>query len=231
MTIITKEEYAVIPESLKSKFIASGDGFALVEEDVEGLKKSKAEILAEKKALADKLAGLEKFKNEYEQSKSADEEAKMKQAGEFAELEKRLKDKIAETEATAAQEKASLLETFKIEKLRNDLTARGVLANASTMAARELIGALDLMPTGTGFEWKVKNGIGDSKEFDQLVEQQKAVNPFLFGSTLVTGSGAPAGEQPGGGGSQKWESLSRNEKTAAIRAANGDMEAAQKLYK
>lgn len=199
MTIITKEEYAVIPESLKSKFIASGDGFALVEEDVEGLKKSKAEILAEKKALADKLAGLEKFKNEYEQSKNADEEAKMKQAGEFAELEKRLKDKIAETEATAAQKEASLLGIFKQERLKNELTARGVLPDRAKYLLSDIADAVDLVPKDNGFELRVKNGIGDAKEFDQLVEAQKAASPFFFGATMSAGSGASGGDSGNGG--------------------------------
>lgn len=225
MTIITKEEYAVIPESLKAKFTASGDGFALIEEDVEGLKKSKTEILAEKKRLADELAELKQFKTQYEQSKSADEEAKMKQAGEFAELEKRLKDKIAEVEQTAAQKEASLLETFKIEKLRNELISRGVLAvgEASIMAASKLANAVELVPKDSGFEFRVKNGIGDAKEFDQLVEQQKTVNPFLFGSTLVAGSGADGGGSDRGGTSKTmarsaFEQMPAGDKRAFVKA-------------
>lgn len=223
MTTITKEEYAVIPESLKSKFTASGDGFALIEEDVEGLKKSKTEILAEKKAMADKLAALEKFRNEYEQSKSADEEAKLKAAGEFAELEKKLKDKIAEVEQSAAQKEASLLGIFKQERLKNELTARGVLPDRAKYLLSDIADAVDLVPKDSGFELRVKNGIGDAKEFDQLIEQQKATSPFFFGSTVVAGSGADGGGSDRGGTSKTmarsaFEQMPAGDKRAFVKA-------------
>ena len=123
MTTITKAEFDTLPESLKSKFEANGDSYALLEEDVEGLKKSKAEILKEKKDLQARLDELNKFKSEFEQSKSAEEEEKLRQAGEFAELEKKLRAKITELEDGSKQKESELLNNFKTERLKNELTA------------------------------------------------------------------------------------------------------------
>ncbi len=88
-TKITKAEFDTLPDSLKTKFKADGDDYLLdeVTEDVEGLKRSKAEILAEKKRIQDERDELRKFKTDHEQAKEVEETAKQKEAGEFAELD------------------------------------------------------------------------------------------------------------------------------------------------
>ena len=191
MTTITKAEFETLPDSLKTKFeAAGGDSYAMIEEDVEGLKKSKAQILQEKKDLQSKLDELSKFKSEMEQKKSAEEEAQMKKAGEFAELEKKLRAKITELEESHTNEKTSLLNSFKTERLKNELTAKGVLPDRAKYALADIAGQVDLVPGDEGFSLKVKNGIGDAKEFDALIDGLKQSSPFFFASNAASGGGA-----------------------------------------
>lgn len=217
-TTITKAEFDVLPDSLKTKFTADGDGYALVEEDVEGLKKSKAEILVEKKRLADELAEYKKFKAEFEANKSAAEEAKQREAGQFAELEKKLRDKIAEVETQRAQEREQMLTTLKRERVTNELIAKGVLPDRARYAVADIENDLDLEAGEQGFKLKVKNGIGDANEFDKLIEGYKAKSPFLFAAEAAAGSGASGS---GGGGNvaktwtrDQWEKAGTAERVA-----------------
>ena len=189
-TTITKAEFDALPESLKGKFTADGNNYSLVEEDVEGLKKSKAEILAEKKAMADKLAALEKFKSEYEAGQTAAEDEKLKQAGEFEELKKRILAKHDEEKAGYEKRIAELLGNVKRERLTNELIAKGVLPDRAKYALADIENQIDLEAGENGFALKVKNGIGDANEFEKLVEGFKAQSPFLFAAEQAAGSGA-----------------------------------------
>jgi SMC interacting uncharacterized protein involved in chromosome segregation len=205
MTTISKAEFDALPDSLKTKFeAAGGDSYAMIEEDVEGLKKSKAQILQEKKDLQSKLDELSKFKSEMEQKKSAEEEAQMKKAGEFAELEKKLRAKITELEESHTNEKTTLLNSFKTERLKNELTAKGVLPDRAKYALADIAGQVDLVPGEEGFSLKVKNGIGDAKEFDALIDGLKQSSPFFFASNAASGGGASGSQGNNGTGSTTW---------------------------
>jgi SMC interacting uncharacterized protein involved in chromosome segregation len=117
MTKITKAEYEALPDSLKTKFTADGDGFALVEEDIEGLKKSKAEILQEKKDLQTKLAELEKFKTEHETLQATAEQEKLAAEGEWKELEKRMREQQAKELADRDTKIAAMFESDASKQL------------------------------------------------------------------------------------------------------------------
>lgn len=215
MTKITKDEFEKLPESLKSKFTADGDGYALVEEDVEGLKQSKATILAEKKKLADELADLKRFKEEYERNKAATETEAMKKAGQFEELERKLRAALDEQKTAYETEKARLLTTIKRERLTNELTAKGVLADRAKYALADLENEIDLEPAENGFSLKVKNGIGDAGEFDKLIEGMKAKSPFFFAANGATGSGASGSGNGSGAGTGKTMARSQFEQLPA----------------
>ena len=197
---ITKEDFDKLPESVKAKFTADGDGYSLQEEDVEGLKRSKAEILAEKKRIQDEADAMKKRLDEIDASKSADEEEKLKAAGAFKELEDKLRAKLTETETKAAEREAGLLSNFKNERLTNELIKRGVLADRAKYALADIADQVDLVSDDSGFSLKVKNGIGDAKEFDTLIESVKTSSPFFFAANGASGSGASGSDGNGGGG-------------------------------
>ena len=193
MTKITKAEFDVLPESLKAEFAAVGDEYELSKPDIDGLKQSKDAILKEKKELQARLAELEKFKSDIDQRKSADEDEKLRAAGEFAKIEDRYKAKIAELETGFSAKESQLLNNFKTERLKNELTARGVLADRARYALADVADKVDLISGETGFQLKVKDGLGDPKEFDALIESLKTQSPFFFTATGAAGSGASGG--------------------------------------
>lgn len=199
MTIITKAEFDTLPESLKPKFKADGENYSLQEEDVDGLKRSKADILAEKKRIQDEADAMKKRLDEIDANKSAEETELMKKRGEFEELEKKLRDKLTETETQAKEREQSLLNNFKSERLKNELQARGVLSDRAKYALADIAEQVELASGENGFELKVKNGIGDAKEFDALIEGMKATSPFFFAPNGASGSGASGSEGNGGG--------------------------------
>ena len=202
MSTITKEQFDTLPDFLKTNFKAEGDSYIFQTEDVEGLKKSKADILAEKKRIQDEADAMKKRLAEIDANKSAEEEELMKKAGAFAELEKKLRDKLTETETKAAEREQGLLNNFKTERLKNELTTRGVLADRAKYALADIADKIDLVSDENGFSLKVKNGIGDAKEFDALIDGMKQSSPFFFAANNASGSGA-SGSQGNGGNGQK----------------------------
>jgi hypothetical protein len=202
-TKITKAEFETLPESLKAKFKAEGDSYELVEEDVEGLKKSKAEILAEKKKIQDERDELAKFKaaHEADQEKAAqaDLEAKGKYEEAIAAKEKAWNDRF-ETEKA---ERESLFTDIKRERLTNELVKRGALADRAGYLVGELDAEMELVKGDSGYQLKKKGGIGDAAEFDAVIEAAKQKTPFFFAANGTSGSGASGSQQNGGGGGKQ----------------------------
>lgn len=199
---ISKAEFDALPESLKAKFAADGENYALQEEDVEGLKKSKAEILAEKKRIQDERDELAKFKAEKEALETEAATEAEKKAGEFAKVEQRYKDRIAEIEKQAAEKESGFLNNLKRERLKNFLQEKGVLADRAAYALTDTFDQFDLVSDEQGFSLKLKNGIGDAKELDTAVEALKAKAPFLFAASGASGSGASGSQQTSGNSNQ-----------------------------
>lgn len=220
-TKITKAEFDALPDSLKTKFEAAGDEFALIEEDVEGLKKSKADILKEKKDLQDKLDEALRFKAEHEKAKEAEETEKQKEAGQFAELEKKLRDKIAEVEADRDAKVGGILGNLKTERLKNLLIEKGVLPDRANYALHDLSEQFDLESGEQGFTLKLKSGIGDPKEIDATIDGLKQKSPFFFAASGASGSGASGSDKSGGNAKtmpkSQWDTLGVKEQAAFIR--------------
>jgi hypothetical protein len=218
MATITKAEFDALPESLKTKFKAEGDGFSLVEEDVEGLKKSKAEILKEKKDLQDRLTELEKFKQDHEQAASALDEEQKRKAGDFEALEKKLRDRITEVEAESSNKVGSMLQTLKTERLKNLLIEKGVLPDRANYALADISDQFDL---DEGLSLKLKSGIGDAGEIDSAINGLKTKAAFLFAASGASGSGA-SGSGANSGSAQtmpksQWDSLDVQAQAAFIK--------------
>ena len=190
MTKITKAEFDALPESLKSKFIADGDGYQLQEEDVEGLKKSKADILKEKKDLQDKYEELAKFKAEADKAAADAKQKDLEAKGEYEKAQKERDKAWEERLKAASDENASILSTLHRERLSSELTARGVLPDRVSYLAGELLAQTEFKRTDDGFAITKKGGIGDADEFNSMIEAAKQKTPFFFGSTTQTGGGA-----------------------------------------
>lgn len=219
---ITKAEYEALPDSLKSEFTADGDDYVLQKEDVEGLKKSKAEILAEKKKLADRLDELEKFKNEREAAEKQAKVAKLEEEQEYkkalAEKEKAWNERFDAEKA----EKESLFADIKRERLTNELVKRGALADRAGYLVGELDAALELAKGEDGkFTLKKKGGIGDAAEFDSVIEAAKQKTPFFFAASGASGSGASGSQQSSGNAKtmpeSQFDSLSPQDQAAFIK--------------
>lgn len=197
-TKLTKAEFETLPDALKGKFKPEGEDFVLVEEDVEGLKKSKAEILTEKKELQSKLDELEKFKKDHETKLAEADEVKLKEAGAFKELEEKLRAKIAEVEADRDTKVSGILGNLKQERLKNLLVEKGVLPDRAAYALADVGDQFDLESGEQGFSLKLKTGIGDPKEIDTAIEGLKSKAAFLFAANGASGSGASGSNGNGG---------------------------------
>jgi DNA repair exonuclease SbcCD ATPase subunit len=210
---ITKAEHDALPDSLKAKFQASGDAYELIEEDVEGLKKSKAEILQEKKDLQAKLAEADKFRKEHEAAQAkaaeADLEAKGKYEEAIAAKEKAWNERFEAEKA----EKESLFADIKRERLTNELVKRGALADRAGYLVGELDAETELYKrTDNGkYDLRKKGGIGDAAEFDVVIEAAKQKTPFFFAAQGASGSGA-SGSNGNGGGKTDTSSMSAVQK-------------------
>jgi hypothetical protein len=222
---LTAGDFETLDASLKSFYLQSGENYILDAEGVEdvyALKKNKSEILAEKKreqeradALAARLAEIEAKENEAA-------EIEQKAAGAFKELEEKLRAKLSETETKAQERENQLLNNFKTERLKNELTARGVLSDRAKYALADIADQVELASDETGFSLKVKNGIGDAKEFDTLIEGLKAQSPFFFAANNASGSGASGSQGNGGNaktmGRAEYEALDVKAQAAFIKS-------------
>jgi hypothetical protein len=189
---------------LKVKFTTTDkESYELAEEDVEGLKKSKADILTEKKALQDKLDELTKFKTEKEAEAQKAKVNKLEEEQEYkkalAEKEKAWNERFDAEKA----EKESLFADIKRERLTNELVKRGALADRAGYLVGELDAHLELAKDEAGkFTLKKKGGIGDATEFDSVIEAAKQKTPFFFAASGASGSGASGSQQSSGSGNQ-----------------------------
>jgi hypothetical protein len=199
MTKISKAEFETLPDSLKPKFKAEGEDYLLQEEDVDGLKKSKAEILEEKKKIQAERDELAKFKAEHEATLEEQETAKQKEAGQFAELEKKLREKITEVEDDRDAKIGQIMSNLKTERLKNLVVEKGVLPDRAEYALTTLADQFDLESEEQGFKLKLKTGIGDPKEIDGAIEALKAKADFLFKPNGASGSGASSSQAQVGG--------------------------------
>lgn len=204
--------------------------------DAEAVLRKNQELLAENaklKAVARQAEGFDfdRAKAAIEALERAEEE-KLAKKGEF--------DKLLEQKQKAWEERISdvsgryetLRANLKREKLTNVLAEKGVLPDRSKFLVKELEAQIELHEDEKGLILRKVGGVGDAAEFDAIVEKVKAEYPFFFGASLAPGSGASGSSGNGAGASgRRWSELSVAEKTAAIREAGGDLEAAQAKFR
>lgn len=197
-------EHDALDDSLKTLYVADGDGFRLDAdyEDVTGLKKKTSELLAEQKRLKDEMKRFDGL--DPEAARAAIEAAqkavddKLKEEGNFEAIKQQYEDRIKTAEEKAAKElekalneKNSILANLKRERLGNVLTEKHkVLPDRAKYLVAELEAAIELVSNEQGFSLKKIGGIGDEAEFNLMIEEVRTRSPFFFASDNIPGSGA-----------------------------------------
>lgn len=220
MTKVTKAEFETLPESLKAKFKAEGEDFALIEEDIDGLKKSKAEILEEKKKIQAERDELAKFKSEHEANEQKAAEADLEAKGKYEEAIVAKEKAWDERFKAEKAEKESLFTDIKRERLTNELVKRGALPDRAAYLISELDAETELYKSDDGkHSLRKKGGIGDAAEFDAVIEAAKVKSPFFFAANGASGSGASGSGNGANAGAKtwtraQWESATTENRTA-----------------
>lgn len=206
-TTITKEEFDALPDSLKTKFKADGDTYALEEPDVEGLKNKNTELLGKLKGFKD-FDGLDAAEvkaklKQLEEQETADAVAK----GKWEELEKNLK---ARHEAETAALNARIEKVFgaSAEKdLQLALVAAGVKENLAEDLAISLR-ARHIKPVEDGGKaiWKTLDDT-ETVDLGKYIPGLKESKADYFKSDLGSGSGASGSGNGNGGQKQDLSSL------------------------
>lgn len=119
--------------------------------------------------------------------------------------------------------KSGLLE----RELSMQLMQNGVRKEYADLARLRVGSEFDLAIEGNETKLTLKDA---AKTFDGVINDLKTNYPALFEPSNASGSGASGSNGNGGGSARKWADLSRSEKTAAIRDADGDADAAQAKF-
>lgn len=205
--------------------------------DADAVLRKNEELLAENAKLKKLARQAENF--DFDRARAAlaaqekAEEERLTKKGEFDKLLEQKQRAYEERIAGISQERDGILTNLKREKLANVLAEKGVLPDRTRFLVRELENQIELHSGDEGFSLRKVGGVGDAAEFDAIVEKVKAEYPFFFGASLAPGSGASGSSGNGQAGisAKKWSELGRAEKTAAIREAGGDLEAAKAKYR
>jgi DNA uptake protein ComE-like DNA-binding protein len=223
-TKLSKAEFETLPDALKAKFKAEGDdAYVLIEEDVEGLKKNKAELLKELKELRERFGDLDPdaARKAMELAAAAEDE-KLRAAGEFDKLKSQLEERHKAEVEKARNDLNGLLASLKRERLTNVLTEKGVLPDRAKYLVHELDKEVELVNDANGFQLRKVGGIGDAVEFDAMIENVKQTSPFFFAATTASGSGASGSSNNGQSNAKAmvrtaFDGLDPNAKQAFIR--------------
>lgn len=222
---IAKEAFDALSDELKTFYVATQDGKGYELEGVGSIQRALDAEKAKKATKPELLTELETLREEKRlRDEAADKEAQdllikqgdfdKAQAARDAEWQKRV-DAID-------KEKGELFTDVHRERLRNELVKRGALPDRADYLVNDLIGETELFKNEKGqHDIRKKGGIGDTAEFDSMVDAIKPAKGFFFAATNASGSGASGSE--GGGGNAKtmphaqWKGLSPQEQAAFIK--------------
>lgn len=194
MIRISKAEFDALPASLKTKFTADGDSYVLTEapvEDVEGLKRSKAEILAEKKKVEAENEELRKFKAEQDAAALVKEQKELEKKGEYDKLLETKQKAFEERLQQEAAEREKIQGNLKAERWRNYLAENGIKPERlkALEDLNQLFERIELA-NEPGFPLKLKDGVGDANELTEAITKLKTSHLFLTDSKVTPGGGA-----------------------------------------
>lgn len=229
-TKLGKAEYDALEESLKSHYIADGEGYKLDAdyEDVSGLKAKRDELLAKVSdltKLAKQFEGLdpEKAKEALDKlSKQEDDDLLTKRK--YDELLEKRKSEWEAKEKSFTEKIQSMVQRQAEQELAVKLTQNGVKPTmaedlASVLTSRHIkFEESDGKPV-----WKTMDGL-EAVDLDKYIPGLKENGKAdYFGSTLAQGAGTPPGSQQSGGGAKtmpesQFDSMSPKEQAAFINS-------------
>jgi len=164
-------------------------------EEMEGLKKSKADLLAEKKAEQAKA-------NESEDLRKQQEEFALKEKGEFEKLYGASNEELKNLKAQVAADKdktdKNTIKSFAA-KLAGDLSG-GLGAEAIADATDILSRSVSLNDSGE----PVFTVGGIQVDSDTMKKQFSESRPYLVAGSMASGGGATQTKSAGGAGQTKW---------------------------
>lgn len=159
------------------------------------------------------------------------EEEKLSRKGDYEKLLEQKTKAYEERIEAERRERQQIERNLKTEKLANVLMEHGVLPDRVSYLVKELADNVELAYGENGFVLRKQGGIGDATEFEAMVEELKARSPFFFAPNITSGTGGVGSVTTTVTSPKRWAELSRAEKTAAIREADGDVSVAQKKYR
>lgn len=203
MAKITKDEYDALPDSVKSIFVETEGGYISQTEADAGLKEQNARLLDELKTnknIVRQFEGLDaaEAKKALEEMKKV-EDKKLADKGKFEELLKKIQDEADGKISAAQSDKDKILSDLKRERLTTFLVQKGVLPDRAKYALGDIDALTELVAENDGFALKLKDGIGDAKEMDGVIQGLKTTSPFLFAAQNASGSGASGSNSNGAG--------------------------------
>lgn len=158
------------------------------------------------------------------------EEERLAKRGEYEKLIEQKTKAYEDRIESEKRERQRIETTLKQEKLALALIEKGVLPDRVKWLVKDLSEQVELATTENGFQLRKLGGIGDTTEFDSLVEEVREKSPYFFAANITSGTGGSASLASSSVSTKKWSDMTRAEKTAAVRDANGDLEAAKKKY-
>ncbi len=227
--VLDSSSYEQLDESLKSLYVASGDGFTI------DLPEAEAEKLT--RTLNEKLDNKRKeLKNVHDRVKDFDgmDPAEVKEA---LELKNKLREKklIEKGDYDAAKKELLDAETAKYTKLAEEFDAYvsstsvtslkqklvegyGVqAADAEDVADLLMLHKIQASRTPEGIDWVNKDSIGDKADLDSIMAEFKEAKPKYFDNDLTPGTGGEGGKGSGGATSKRKSEMTAKESSDYIK--------------
>ena len=203
-TKITKAEFDILPEALKTKFEVKGDEYELIEADVSGLKKNKDDILAELAEMKRKYGDIDpdKARAAMEAAQKAEHED-LAAKGKWEELEAKLRISHADEKAALDKRLSQMFETNAEKDLRLTLAAKGVFEDEAENLSI-ILRSKHLKPVEDNGKtiWK---SLDDTKiiDLETYVPELKTSYGKFFKADGASGSGASGSGNNNGAGLKK----------------------------
>ena len=202
---LSKTDFDALASELKDFYTATGDDYILDAEgveDVTGLKNKIAELLKDGKSKSDLLKNFEGLDADAAKKALAEmatiEEKKLADKGKYDELLTKYKTDFETKLHDATKSREATLSAMKREKLENYLVKNGVLPDRAKYALADTDSLIDLVESENGFSLKLRDGTGDAKELDGVIENLKTGSAFLFAPSGASGTGGSGSGGSGG---------------------------------
>lgn len=224
-TKIGKADYDALEESLKSHYVADGEGYKLDAdyEDVTGLKNKRDELLGEITGLKKQFEGIDP---DAARKAIAELEAARREKMTAEELHKEDLKKLRQELETANQRSRMLLEAEAERDLERALTKH--LRAEKIEDASIILRAKHLKWEEEDGKPKWKTQSGEPVDFDTLIPSFQSSKADWFEAKTQTGGGASGSGNSAGSGKtmpkSQWDTLNHKEQAAFIKSGGTPVE-------